>query len=847
MKHSIPKFTSRTSRKLLLIKISYWAFLGAIAIITENATAQIIPDVTLGSESSIITPNINNIDQIEGGAIRGTTLYHSFQQFNIAPGQNVYFTNPTQIKNILSRVTGNNPSHIFGTLGVLGNANLILINPNGILFGPNARLNLSGSFVASTASSIQLSDGSFFSATNPQPVPLLTINVPIGLQFNQTQRNIINQSVATDSSGKIVGLEVPANQTLALVGGDIELEGGRITAAGGRIELGSVQGESLVSLRLLPNLALGYESVENFGSIQLSQEAKVDTSGTARGEIQIWGGRVALRDGAQMENSTFGNQDAGNLSVNALDSLELIGVRSQVDPDNPQKISGGLIAEAQQQATGKGGNIIVNTRNLTLRDGAQISATTLGVGQAGNISINASESVTAIGFDPLTDSPSGIFARAGDPNKEDIRETGAGGNLTILTQRLSLQQGAQISVSTITTGQAGDLTIIADQVELIGEAFDGDFGSGLYAQALFDSQGKGGDLNILTSRLLIQDGAEILFGARDNTTQPGGSLRIRATESVQIVGVGNSGYSSALFGRSEGAGGAGDLSIVTPKLVVKDGAEITVSGTGTGAAGNLSISANLIQLDNQGKLTATSVAGDRGNITLNASSLQLRRQSSISTNATGAATGGNIAINTQTLVALENSDITANAEENFAGRVQIQTRGIFGTAFRQQQSPNTSDITASSERGAEFSGIVEIQIAKINPSQELIQLSNNFLDRTELIVQQCRPRVGNSFTITGRGGLPPSPSEPLSAGNLWANDLWINLRETYPNANQSVIPHVFQRESDRASAPEPLIEAQGWFKSPNGDIILTAHQVNLTNLHQWALPECTTKQLKHKD
>ena len=842
MKYSILMFISRTSQKFILIKISFLVFLGAIAIIREKATAQIIPDATLGTERSIINPNVNvngiPSDQIEGGAIRGTTLFHSFQQFNIEPGRSIYFTNPTEIKNILSRVTGNNPSNIFGTLGVLGNANLILINPNGILFGPNARLNLRGSFVASTASSIQLSDGSFFSATNPQPAPLLTINVPIGLQFNQTPKSIINQSIVTNSSGRIVGLEVPAGQTLALLGGNIDLEGGRMTAAGGRIELSSVQGESFVSLKLLPVLSLGYESVQNFGSVQLSQEAKVDTSGTASGEIQIWGVRVALRDGAQIENSTLGAQDAGNLLVNALESLEMTGVRSQVDPNTPTQTSGGLISEAQQQAAGNGGNITVKTRNLTLRDGAQISTTTLGIGKAGNVSINASESVTAIGFDQPTSSPSGIFARAGNSDRPEIKETGAGGSLTILTQRLSLQQGAQMSVSTGTTGQAGDFTVIADQVELVGETLDGNFGSGLFAQALSGSQSKGGNLNIQTGRLLIKDGAEIAFGARANTTQPGGSLTITATESVQIIGIGaNSSVPSRLLGRSQGAGGAGDLRIETPKLVVRDGAEITVSGTGTGAAGNLRVSADVIQLDNQGKLTATSVAGDRGNITLNASTLQLRHQSLISTNAKGTASGGNIAINTETLVALENSDITANAEQSFGGQVQIQTQGIFGTAFRQQQSSNTSDITASSERGAEFSGKVDIQISNINPSQGLIQLSDNFVDSTELIVKRCSPGANNTFTITGRGGLPPSPSEPLSGDNLW-----VDLRETYTNKNQSVevIPN-------RASVPDPLIEAQGWFKSPNGEVILTAHQANLTSTHWWTLPNCTAKQVHLKN
>jgi filamentous hemagglutinin family protein len=134
------------------------------------------------------------IDQINGGATRGTNLFHSFQEFNVSEGRSAYFTNPAGIENILTRVTGTNPSNILGTLGVSGgNANLFLINPNGIIFGPNARLDVGGSFVASTASSIKFADGTEFSAVNPSAPPLLTISVPIGLQFNGTEGDIVVQ------------------------------------------------------------------------------------------------------------------------------------------------------------------------------------------------------------------------------------------------------------------------------------------------------------------------------------------------------------------------------------------------------------------------------------------------------------------------------------------------------------------------------------------------------------------------------------------------------------------------------------------------------------------------------
>ena len=110
-----------------------------LAFIPKTVVAQIIPDSSLGAESSVVESN-DNRDTIKGGAIRDANLFHSFQEFNVEALREAYFTNPDGIANIFSRVTGNNISNIQGMLGVLGDANLYLINPNGILFGENARL-----------------------------------------------------------------------------------------------------------------------------------------------------------------------------------------------------------------------------------------------------------------------------------------------------------------------------------------------------------------------------------------------------------------------------------------------------------------------------------------------------------------------------------------------------------------------------------------------------------------------------------------------------------------------------------------------------------------------------------
>ena len=293
----------------------------------NQAFAQITADDTLGSENSIVSPN-GQVDLIEGGASRGSNLFHSFQEFNIGEGREANFANPAEIKNIFSRVTGNNPSTLLGKLGVLGDANLFFINPNGIFFGENASLDVKGSFVASTASSINFSDQNQFSARNPQvTAPLLTVDVPapVGLEFEGVPGKITNRSLVEDD-GELIGLGVKPGKTLALVGGDINIEGGSLNAEAGRIELGSVAGNNTVNLTLSDEeIVLGYAGVENFGDIILSQAAEVDSRGDKGGDIQIQGREIIFTEGSEAFSDSWGEGKVGDLTVKASELVKLEG------------------------------------------------------------------------------------------------------------------------------------------------------------------------------------------------------------------------------------------------------------------------------------------------------------------------------------------------------------------------------------------------------------------------------------------------------------------------------------------------------------------------------------------
>jgi filamentous hemagglutinin family protein len=201
-----------------------------------DSQSRIVPDRTQGSENSTVSRNNPDrfSDVIDGGARRGANLFHSFQEFNVGNARSVYFTNPAGVENILGRVTGANPSEILGRLGVLGNANLFLMNPNGIIFGPLSSLDVNGSFLATTANAIQLGGRGLFSASNPNESQLLSVN-PSAFLFNQ----IAAQQSAIEHRGS---LRVPDGKSLLLLGGNINLDFGYLFAPGGRVELSGVSG-----------------------------------------------------------------------------------------------------------------------------------------------------------------------------------------------------------------------------------------------------------------------------------------------------------------------------------------------------------------------------------------------------------------------------------------------------------------------------------------------------------------------------------------------------------------------------------------------------------------------------
>ncbi|KYC35138.1 hypothetical protein WA1_08195 [Scytonema hofmannii PCC 7110] len=772
--------------------------------------AQINPDDTLGTEGSSLVRNIEirqgvRGDRIQGGATRGSNLFHSFREFNINEGQRVYFNNPAGITNIISRVTGTNPSNLLGTLGVNGNANLFFINPNGIIFGQNARLDIRGSFIASTARSLNFADNTQFSATPSQDSSLLTISVPIGLQFTSNSQGIIvrgngrglrrqeNPVIDTNNA-----LRVQPNQTLAFVGGDITFEGGTLKTAGGRIELGSVAGAGYVSLTAVEKgFSLGYEGITNFGDIQLSKATAVDASGEGGGEIQIRGKRVILQDGSQIEATRLEKGFGGKLIVTASDVVELSGTTADNLGDNRRFPSS--LSVDNREVGDIPGELTINTRQLIVRPGGRISASNAGQGRGGNITVNASDSVELIG----------IFNAMGGLRSSGLSvqttNSGDAGKLVINTKSLTIRDGAELSASTFGAGNGGSVEINAlDSIEL------------------FNTNGQ------IRSRIVAEVGRDLREVNRQGESAPA-------------------------------TGRGGNLTIRTGNLTVRDGAAITVSSrsednTARGA-GALEVTAQFVRVDNFGQITATTASGQGGNIILRLQDLLLlRRNSQISTTAGSAQAGGdggNITIETLFIVAAlnENSDITANAFIGSGGKVQITAQVIFGLQPLSRQELQTllnaersrdldssrlssNDITAISQENPSFSGQVITNTPDTDPTQALVQLPVEIVDVTGLINQNLcvAANQGSEFTVTGRGGLPPSPYEALNPDASWED--WRMVQQ------QALSDKTGSARNDGQEGKEStnIVEAQGWVRSANGTVILTAEPTVVTPQGTWLSP-----------
>ncbi len=712
-----------------------------LCLFPVRAIAQIVPDGSLGAESSRIVPDtINNLpsDKITGGATRGANLFHSFGEFNIGEGRGAYFVNPNGISNIFTRVTGGNSSNILGTLGVQGNANLFLINPKGIVFGPNARLDLRGSFIGSTAESIVFNNGFEFSSTKPQTSPLLTVNIPVGFRFRDNPGTIVNRSIATGQINQPklpletpitnqVGLAVDPGQTLALIGGSVQLPSGNLTASGGQIVLGSLASSGLVNFAQTPlGLTFNYNNIQNFGNIELSAGSVINTSGVGGGKVDIRGGNVTLsnsriygltlgnidsrgidisaqnvqvKDGTQISTLTLGGGAGGNINIRATDSVEMSGlgvegyqqvvikylVSGTVDPFDPQ-----FVLFNGTSGAGSGGSITIDTGSLLMRNGVVGSGITLGAGSGGNLNIRANT------FE---------MVGSGVNNATAKDSTGAGGSINLDVERLIMRDGSLLGSTSYSDGRSGNINVKArESVELSNSGPRTAVSTGISTLSI-GANGNAGDINVDTKRLSLSDGSAFTLGTGvlvgrflfSRNGGPAGNLRVRASESVEISGIsqlltsGNqnaSAFTSATLSSSRG----GNIRVDTPRLTVRDGGIISTSSLGVGNVGDITINADRIEVVGSGNnglfiseidASVGKVFGNNaeatanaGSVNLNTRQLSVRDGATVTVQAKGTGRAGNINVVADSISLDNKGRIDGTTVSGTGANINLQAQSI---------------------------------------------------------------------------------------------------------------------------------------------------------------------------
>ncbi len=960
------------------------------------AWGQIVPDERAVERSLVSTAPGNSLFvQIDGGAVRGSNLFHQLDQFSVPTQGIAFFNNAANIRNIISRVSGNRVSTIDGEIRANGTANLFLINPNGIVLGPNASLNLGGSFVATTATTVEFGNQGSWDASTAT-VPLLTVN-PSALLFNPS---VPPAAVIVDRST----LRVPSGQSFALAGGPLRLTGATILAPGGWVDLVGVGTAGRVGLTGGETLQLQMPPDQPLADIWLDQGARVDVRAGGGGEIRLVGDRVNLTEGSILQagiaagmmgdragditiaarsavnllqgstiaNSTLGTGDSGNVTIttNAItlrdgsrvdastqgvgnggkvrvraqgpiildganENLRSSGFSSRVaagavgnsggidvqaaslqvsngavltattlgqgnsgqvvmtvagevrlEGIGPDKLGSGVLSSVRGTAVGDSGGIQITAGSLVLERGAQLDASTSGIGNAGQVRLKIAGAVELRG-DPLgqlTD-PGGLYSFVGDsavgnsgqidleaasltlrngaalvattfgagnagniqvrvsgpvvldgqlvvpaaPNEAAFylssgifsstggtARRGNGGAISLVADTLQVTNGAAIAASTLAQGNAGHVTLsIARGARFDGVGLDG-FPSGVFSSVRENGVGNGGNIQLTAAELELSRGAQLR--ARSQGQGDAGNIDLAIADTLSIQGFdAATGNFSGLLSTTEGVGQGGTIRVRTGKLDLRDRALISAQSRGPGRAGDIVVTVGDRLQAQDSQITTTATQSTGGAITLSARDIRLGGDSDITTSVfDGTGGGGDIAIATRVLIALDDSDILAFSRNGRGGNITVQAPVFFGQRYAPappDTDPTTLDgngrvdINAS---GKLSSGVITLpNISELQRS--VVVLPSDVVDVNALIASSCIAKRQNhtrgSLIVTGSTG-------PVTA----FGDHFTPFFPTYevvppPEAIAPLPPH------SAISPPQPP-QADRLYHLPNGDIIL---------------------------
>ncbi len=783
--------------------------LGYLYATSDISLAQVTSDGTLNTQVN----QDGNVAEITGGESRGSNLFHSFREFSVRTGNEAFFNNADSISNIFSRVTGGKVSSIDGLIRA-NSASLFLINPKGIIFGKNAKLDLGGSFYGSSGSSILFEDGEF-SAVDNLDQPILTINAPIGLGFRDNPGDIVNRSVGENPNGETnvtdgpVGLQVPNGETLAIVGGNVLLDDGNLTAKGGQIEIGSVLGAGEVGISETDTgFVFDYDSINSFGDITLENTAVVDVTASGGGSIDVNGNNLTISNSSLnsgiASDSNSSEAQAGNITINATEAVKL---NNSGDINNEVNFGIGNAGDINNEVNfgiGNAGDITIRAGSLSVIGESSIDSRTSGLGNAGNVFIEAQE---------ITFSDSNIFTEVSSDGG-----IGNAGDIDIITNSLSLQEGSAFLADTENQGNAGNISIEARDTIVIAGRGENPFPSQITSTVDTANNpnvtGDAGNIEINTGSLSFIDGGFISASTLGRGN--GGNITINAKGTVSFDGRDETDeFPSAIFTSIEpnAEGDGGNININAESLELTNRAQIPSNVEGIGDAGDINIQVeNEVNLVNSiliSEVTAPDENGEggRGNggdINITTGSLFLRDGSSLLADTENQGDAGNINIKARDSVVLEGEGRSALVNSTdivpsqITSTVDIETnpdvRGDAGDIEINTDSLSISDGGFINTSGSNLGVAGDIEIntdslsisdGSINTSTFSVAVKDNGIMRADNANDVGGELEVNTNSLTLENGASISAENTSDTGTGGSIDL--NVNDTLQMRDNSLI------------------------------------------------------------